>query len=172
MHQVLQLVDLDRPHADLDSFINAACDAADVVVEFRSDVGQLARSIIASELFQQMCRASSRQREMYVGTTIGSGVEAITLWGYVDAVFVNDLGQLVIIDFKTDTAIADDDELLARYRHQLAGYAIALHQSTALPVRDANLLIGNRSGAPARQVTVPMSDLQSSIEEIRLGTTP
>ena len=169
VHHVLQLVNLDRPDHDLEPFVAAACDAADVPTQFRSDVDRLARSIISADLFQQLCRSHSRQREMYVGTTLDTPAGPITLWGYVDAVFIDEQGQLVIIDFKTDTAMASDDELLDRYRHQLAGYAVALHQATGLTVRDANLLIGTRTGQPARAVVAPMALLGAAIEEIRIG---
>ena len=98
---------------------------------------------------------------MYVGTTL-AGTD-ITLWGYVDAVFVDDQGELVIVDFKTDTAVASDDELLARYQHQLAGYAIALQQATGLVIRDANLLIGTRSGQPARNVVASRTVLDTRL---------
>ena len=169
VHQVLQLVDLDRPDHDLAPLVAAACDAADVPTQFRSDVDRLARSIIAADLFQQLCQSQSRRREMYVGTTLQTAAGMITLWGYVDAVFIDVHGELVIIDFKTDTAMAADGELLDRYRHQLAGYAIALQQATGIAVRDANLLIGTRTGQPARTVVAPMALLRTAVQEIRNG---
>ena len=38
---------------------------------------------------------------MYVGAQFGE----VTIWGYVDAVFVNPDGTLTLVDFKTDTLI-------------------------------------------------------------------
>lgn len=157
VHEVLQRVDLDDPSDGLDRLVVASCDSADLRGRARDDVARLVRSIVGSAPFAELCRASSRRREMYVGTTIGEGDERIVLWGYVDAVFVDERGELVLLDFKTDAAFTSDDELRERYRDQMGAYVEALERSTGRRVARAALLVGRRDGAPAAVVEIEPS---------------
>ena len=86
---------------------------------------------------------------MYVGTTIGEGENRITLWGYVDAIFLSENGELVLIDFKTDSTFTSAVELKDRYRDQIGAYALALERSTGRRVARAALAVGQRTGEPA-----------------------
>ena len=149
VHEVLQRVSLDDPLQGFDEIVASSCDAADLRGRARRDVANLARSIIDCDLFGELCRATSRRREMYVGTTIGEGENRITLWGYVDAIFLSENGELVLIDFKTDSTFTSAVELKDRYRDQIGAYALALERSTGRRVARAALAVGQRTGEPA-----------------------
>ncbi len=157
VHEVLQLVRLEDPTTGLDELVAAACDNVDLVGPARRRVAELAASIIASPLFERMRSAAMCEREVYVGTVVGTAGEQLTVWGYVDAVFQADDGSLVVVDFKTDSSAAGDAELLRRYATQLNSYGVAVRQATGVPVSERWLLVG-RAGGAARSVLVPEAD--------------
>jgi ATP-dependent exoDNAse (exonuclease V) beta subunit len=70
-------------------------------------------------------------RELYVAVPVGDGV----LEGFVDLVLEDGEG-LVVVDYKTDVTGGDAGlgAVAARYRPQLASYALALEEATRRPV--------------------------------------
>src|SRR5262249_46066445 len=94
VHAVLQTIDL-KTGADLDDTV-AAQAAAEGVLGQETTIAALARSALASSVVQ---RASTRPfwRETYVAVPL----DDITLEGYVDLVYRDDDG-LVVVDYKTD----------------------------------------------------------------------
>jgi ATP-dependent exoDNAse (exonuclease V) beta subunit len=95
-------------------------------------------------------RAASRPhwRETYVGTVVGDRV----LEGFIDLVYEDDDG-LVIVDYKTDTVpLAALDRRVAYYRPQVAAYVAGLAAATGRPVARAVLLFLSPGGAVERVV--------------------
>jgi ATP-dependent helicase/nuclease subunit A len=117
VHGVLQSIDL-RSGAGLDDAVAAQC-LAEWVVEFTDLVTALVRSALAHEVVQ---RAAEREhwREPYVGTVQEDGT---VLEGFVDLIYREDDGSLVIVDYKTDDI--PDGAIPARtayYQPQLDAY--------------------------------------------------
>ncbi|TKJ28323.1 UvrD-helicase domain-containing protein [Blastococcus sp. CCUG 61487] len=132
VHGVLQSVDL-ATGAGLEEAVTAQCVAEGV--EGAADlVTDLVRSALASETVQ---RAATRPhwREMYMGTVQDDGT---VLEGYVDLVYREDDGSLVIVDYKTDAIPAE--AVAARTQHyapQVRAYVDGITSATgddAVPV--------------------------------------
>jgi ATP-dependent helicase/nuclease subunit A len=102
------------------------------------------------------------RREMYVATPVG----ATTLEGYVDLVYRDDDG-LVVVDYKTDAHRPDEDlaPRLTHYRIQGAAYALAVADATGEAV--ARCVFCFLDPAGAREVTVTGADLAAAIAEVR-----
>jgi ATP-dependent exoDNAse (exonuclease V) beta subunit len=153
VHGVLQTVDLVSG-AGLSEAVAAQVLAEGVVAD-SSLVEVLAQAALTSPTVQ---RAAERQhwRETYVGTEVGDRV----LEGFVDLVYRDDDG-LVIVDYKTDAApVSALDVRVAFYRPQMAAYAAALSAATGQPIARGVLVFLSPSGAIDREVddlTVAMS---------------
>jgi ATP-dependent exoDNAse (exonuclease V) beta subunit len=91
------------------------------------------------------------------------------LEGFIDLVYEDDDG-LVIVDYKTDTVpLAALDRRVAYYRPQIAAYVTGLAAATGRPVARAVLLFLSPSDATERAV----NDLHGAVahlhDEIRAG---
>jgi ATP-dependent helicase/nuclease subunit A len=144
VHGVLQSVDLATGD-DLDE-LSASQAVAEGVRDATSDIANAARAAVDSAIIK---RAAQRPhwRETYVGTV----VDGTLIEGYVDLLFRDDNG-LVLIDYKTDAATTAD--AIAAYQTQLAVYARAISDATGEPVTRALLLFLRPSGALEHPVVV------------------
>ncbi len=146
VHAVLQEVDL-ATGAGLEGAV-AAQSVAEGVVEYASVVAQLARSALASDVVR---RAAARQhwRESYVGTVQPDGS---VLEGFIDLMYREDDGSLVVVDYKTDAVPAGAlPSRVAYYAPQLRTYADSVRRAGA-QVSGAVLLFLNPAGASAHEV--------------------
>ncbi len=86
------------------------------------------------------------------------------LEGYIDLLVRTDAG-FVIVDYKTDAwrAGAARAERIARYRRQLAAYAVALEQVLGEPIV-AGLLVHCRTSGAAEQIE--LDDWPAAIDEL------
>jgi len=93
-------------------------------------------------------------RELFVVADLGPRV----LEGYVD-LLVRTPDGLVIVDYKTDQwrAGADRDERVARYRHQLAAYGLALGRLLDEPIV-GGILVRCRPDGPAEEIAIERWD--------------
>jgi ATP-dependent helicase/nuclease subunit A len=117
VHGVLQVVDLATGEG-LDDAVSAQC-VAEGVVEYADLVRTLVRSALDSDVVR---RAAQRPhwRESYVGMAQDDGT---VLEGFVDLMYREDDGTLVIVDYKTDAV--PQAALTARsayYRPQMDAY--------------------------------------------------
>jgi ATP-dependent exoDNAse (exonuclease V) beta subunit len=160
VHAVMQQVSLDDPDRGLPTLVEVAAEA-EGVLDRRRDIETLVQSLLKSTLFAQMQASPRCRREMYVGAQFGE----LTLWGYVDAVFVNPDGTLTLVDFKTDTLVTSPAELARRYQPQMSGYVAALQQATGLRVSAAWLAVAQPDGSAAVEIAVEV------IEAAELLTT-
>ncbi len=150
VHGVLQSVDL-ATGAGLDEAVAAQC-VAEGVVEFTPLVTALVRSALSSEVVQ---RAAVREhwRESYVGMLREDGS---ILEGFIDLVYREDDGSLVIVDYKTDDI--PDEAVAARsayYAPQLRAYATLVGAASGGSLGKPNLVFA-RPGQAAMDVTMPL----------------
>ncbi len=126
-----------------------------------STVASLVRSALDSPIVR---RATLRRnwRELYVAAPLVSTADdefPATLEGYIDLVFEDDDGSLVIVDYKTD--VVSDSELahaVSVYGTQVAAYAEALETSTGRSVSKCVLLFVSRT--PALSYAIESEELQ------------
>jgi ATP-dependent exoDNAse (exonuclease V) beta subunit len=140
VHGVMQVVDLGSG-AGLDAAVSTQC-LAEGVLEYADVVAALARSALSSDVVK---RAATREhwRESYVGSVQPDGT---VLEGFVDLIYREDDGRLVIVDYKTDAVPAAAlDSRVAYYAPQLQAYASTLPNAGS-PV----LLFLNPTGAVER----------------------
>jgi ATP-dependent exoDNAse (exonuclease V) beta subunit len=161
VHGVLQTVDLDDP-GDLEALALLHA-TAEGIGSLAPEVAALATSALGSPTVQAASAAKRRWREVTVAVPLDGGrmVE-----GYVDLLFEDDAGELVVVDHKTDSARTDAevDAAAERYRLQLAAYALAVEAAVGRPVARAVLVFARPDG-PAVEREVP--DLRASIAEAR-----
>ncbi len=162
VHGALQTVDL-RSGAGLEDAGAAQC-LAEGVLEHQDVVLALCRSALASDVVR---RAADRPhwRETYVGTTLDDGT---VLEGFIDLVYREDDGSLVILDYKTDAVpAAAIDSRVAVYQPQMAAYAEALRRATGGRVDRAELVFLHPNGAI--EVPTDVAAAAGSTEDWRLA---
>lgn len=158
VHAVLQTVDL-ATGAGLDELARAQA-AAEGVASRHRDVARLARAGLATEA-AQTAAAGAHWRELWVAAPVGGRL----VEGYIDLLYRDPAGQLVVVDWKTDHIEGDDDiaALLDRYRLQGAGYAAAVAAVTGEPV--ARMVFGFLR--PEGAVEADLPNLPAAVEEVR-----
>jgi ATP-dependent exoDNAse (exonuclease V) beta subunit len=162
VHAVMQQVSLDEPTRGLATLVDVAAES-EGVLDRRRDIESMVHSLLKGRLFSRMQSSSNCRREMYVGAQF----DDVTVWGYVDAVFVNLDGTLTLVDFKTDTLVTSPAELAARYQPQMSGYVAALQQATGLRVTEAWLSVAQPDGAAAVEIAVEVLDASALVAALR-----
>jgi ATP-dependent exoDNAse (exonuclease V) beta subunit len=160
VHATLQTVDLGSG-AGLESTA-AAQAAAEGVIGHEATIVALTRAALQSPIVQRAA-ARPRWREMYVAVPF----DGITLEGYVDLVFRDDDG-LVVVDYKTD-AIRSESDLsarLAHYRVQGAAYAIGVSAATGERVDRCVFVF--LSPDAVREVVIGGDELAAAIADVRV----
>ena len=148
VHGVLQVVDLASGDG-LEDAVAAQC-VAEGVIDFSSLVTALVQSALDSEVVK---RAAAREhwRESYVGMVQEGGT---VLEGFVDLIYREDDGSLVIVDYKTDDA--PDAALPARvayYAPQLNAYRTVLETAVGGPASAPMLVFARESSARCLEVS-------------------
>ena len=148
VHGVLQVVDLAVGDG-LEDAVAAQC-VAEGVVQFASLVTLLVRSALGSDVVR---RAAAREhwRESYVGMVQEDGT---VLEGFVDLIYREDDGSLVIVDYKTDDA--PDAALPARvgyYAPQLNAYRTIVETATDRPTATPILVFARKTLARNLEVS-------------------
>jgi hypothetical protein len=117
--------------------------------------------------------AGRRWRELYVGAPVSVGetepsADAV-VEGYIDLLFEDGAGDLVVVDYKTYHAVtaAEAATVAARYRVQAGAYALAVGEVLRRPVTRAVLVFCGRDGAIEHDI----EDLQSAAAEARAIAT-
>lgn len=148
VHAVLQSIDMATGHG-LDEAVQAQA-IAEGVIEHRDLIRQLVQAALDSDLVQ---RAATREywRETYVGTVMDDGS---VLEGYVDLIYRDDDGTLVIVDYKTDAVPSEGlASRVTYYTPQITAYADCLRAATGQEPR-AVLLFLHLQGSIERAVRV------------------
>lgn len=143
----------------------AECDSAEAVqaqLQVLADRGRIRKDTLQlvsadkiagffrSELGKRMCLAAKEGRlkkeqpfvigipyeEVYRDEGVKESGETVMVQGIIDAYFEEE-GQLVLMDYKTDSVKEDvREELTKRYKAQLMYYGRALSQMTGMPVKE------------------------------------
>jgi len=161
VHAVMQQVQLDDPLRGLGTLVEVAAEA-EGVLDRKHDIELMVHSVLRGDLFARMQASCNCRREMYVGAQFGEA----TIWGYVDAVFVNPDGSLTLVDFKTDTLITSPAELASRYRPQMSAYVGALQKATGLQVTEAWLAVAQPDGSPAVEIAVDVMSVEELLDSL------
>jgi ATP-dependent helicase/nuclease subunit A len=136
----------------------AAAQAAAEGVFDGVDVERRAQSGLDAPVVLEARAARRRWRELYVAAPVGDRGRLIE--GYIDLLFEDERGDLVVVDYKTD---ADLETAADRYRLQAATYALALETTLGRPVSRAVFVFCRPDGAVEREVT----DLRAAVDEVR-----
>jgi ATP-dependent helicase/nuclease subunit A len=158
VHGTLQFCDLADGH-DIDDLAAAQC-AAEGIIGLEPSVAALARSALAAPAVRAALGAE-HHRELFVAAPVGDRV----LEGYVDLLVRTERGY-TIVDYKTDAwrLGADRAERIARYRRQLAAYAVALEHVIGEPIV-GGVLVHCRTNGGADQIE--LEEWSQAIDEIR-----
>ena len=144
VHGVLQVVDL-ATGVGLDDAVAAQCMAEGVLGQEKL-VESLARSALTSELVRTAA-VSEHWRETYVGCPQDDGT---VLEGYVDLIYRDLDGQLVIVDYKTDAVPAGAiASRVTYYRPQMQAYRAALTAATGATIETHLLFLHPEATATA-----------------------
>src|SRR5690606_36217775 len=118
-------------------------------------VAELARSALQAPIVRDALELP-RHRELFVAAPVGDQV----LEGYIDLFVATPDGGL-IVDYKTDQWPDDGQDggalraqRIAKYRTQLAAYAVALARVTGR-TPTAGVLVRRRPGGAAEQIDIP-----------------
>ena len=163
---MLQFCDL-ATGSDVDAHAAAQC-AAEGILGHDELVAALARSALAAPIVGEAL-AGRHHRELFVATPLGDRV----LEGYID-LFVDTPAGGVIVDYKTDQWPDDGERAsrLAKYRLQLAAYAVALGKITGR-VPAAGVLVRCRPNGPAEQIEVPdWEGALAAVSAVSAGAAP
>ena len=164
VHGTLQFCDLADGH-DIDGLADAQC-AAEGIIGLEASVAALARSALSAPAVR-VAMSAEHHRELFVAAPIGDRV----LEGYVDLLVRTEDGY-VIVDYKTDAWRQGSDraERIARYRRQLAAYAVALEHVIGEPIV-AGVLVHCRTSGAAEQIALDgwadaIADLRQAMQPV------
>ena len=153
VHGVLQAIDLATGEG-LDQLVAAQC-AAEGVAVYADIVRGCVRSALDSDIVR---RASTRQhwRESFVGTVLDDGT---VIEGFIDLMYREDDGTIVVVDYKTDDIPAAAIGVRAEYyRPQIHAYLGCLRASGVSEPQGALLFLSPKHPAEARSVHACDSD--------------
>jgi ATP-dependent helicase/nuclease subunit A len=162
VHAVLQTVDLETG-AGIEGAARAQA-MAEGIPDREDSVAALARSVLEAPTIRAAAGART-WREVPVAAEI----DGTTIEGFVDLLAEID-GELVVVDYKTDTARteAEIDAAVARYEPQGAAYALALELLLGRPVARCVFVFARSRGPAVERET---SDLAARVAEVRRAFT-
>jgi ATP-dependent helicase/nuclease subunit A len=168
VHAVLQTVDFDDPTglaglARLHAAVEGFAMPADVTEVERRAAGALESAVVREA---RAVPRHKRWREVYVAAPVEGGVGGDQIVeGYVDLLFEDTGGDLVVVDYKTDRAASAEEAaaVAERYRLQAAAYAFALGAALHRRVGRAVLVFCSRDGAVEHEIV----DLDRAVEEVQ-----
>ena len=162
VHAVLQDIDLTNPStAELGALVAKHSRAHDVA-GFEEEILRLAQATLKTPVMRRAAKALANGRawrESYVSAPVGDS--GLILEGYVDLMFEDDEGALVIVDYKTDRK-TDDTEA---YELQLGAYVAAVRKATGLAVSEA-VLVFSRQASKALKNSSSLEDAQHSVSDL------
>lgn len=145
MHTFMQFCDYENSRDNLDDEIESLVKKNHITKEQaecldREKLVKLFNSSFANRLFS----SSNIYREIKVSSFVPvsqyedtSFDDNILIQGIADCVFEEN-GELILVDYKTDR-VCDEQELLDRYKNQIAFYKSAISKTLQKPVKEAML---------------------------------
>ena len=128
VHAVLQTIDLATGDG-IEETARAQAYAEGIPGRI-DDIIRFSKAAVQSDIVKRAVESGRYWREVPVGVPIAGG----SLQGFIDLLFETPDGELVIVDYKTDSVSAEGASAAAtRYRPQAAGYALAIQR--AMPER-------------------------------------
>ncbi len=158
VHAVLQTIDLATGEGA--SSLAAAQAAAEGVPALATVIEQRVRSVLDSPSVKAAVATGKYWREVFVAVPIGDRV----LEGFIDLLYEDVDGELVVVDYKTDGVRGDTDadEAVGRYRLQAAAYALAVSRSLGRPVERCVFVFAN----PTRWFERELTDVAVACSEV------
>jgi ATP-dependent helicase/nuclease subunit A len=158
VHATLQSVDLATGDG-LGAIVRAQA-AAEGVENRVDDIERLARAALDANAVRDAVASGRYWRELYVSADIGGTL----IEGFVDLLYENAEGDLVVVDYKTDSVSspAEVDAATARHRLQGAAYALALEHTLHRAVAAVTFVFTSGGTALEREV----SDLELAKTEV------
>lgn len=147
LHAVLQDVDLSHSR-EVGALAERHASAHGIASEAER-IRELAEATLRTPLMHRAAEAFDAGRcwrEVYVASSVTRG---LSLEGYVDLVFQEGDGQLVIVDYKTDDLPLEEtlEAGATPYELQLGAYAAATVSATGVDVCEAWILFSRRAAA-------------------------
>lgn len=171
VHEVLQSCDIAMLNPDDPSTrktLNKLTEAHAATFGIKDDGEKTEISRIAEIALQTgiIREVSTREhlKEIYVATPLAEGK---LIYGYIDLVFQDSNGELVIIDYKTVKNLDAFDENKDKHHRQMAAYALALEQSTDLPVSRCVLVVLPRDCDKAVEHEISGAELETAKELVK-----
>lgn len=122
--EVQQQIDAMLDRGQITPKEHSAVKAEDISSFINSDLG---REIVAH--YDSFCREYSFKYLMNADEIYpGAEPDDIIIQGVIDAFFVNDNGKIVLIDYKTDKIVENEEKTARKYEAQLKYYAIAIEK--------------------------------------------
>jgi ATP-dependent helicase/nuclease subunit A len=135
VHAILQTVDLATGEG-LEEIARAQA-AAEGIPGREREILALVRRALTSQVVRRAVASGRWWREVPVAAPVLDGV----LEGFIDLLFEED-GQLVVVDYKTDTLESEGEiaQAMQRYRLQGGAYTLALQKATGQDVKEVVFL--------------------------------
>jgi ATP-dependent exoDNAse (exonuclease V) beta subunit len=158
VHSVLQTIDLATGEG-LPETARAQA-AAEGVANRASEIEQLARAALGSDVVRAAVASDRYWREVYVGVPI----EGVLVEGFIDLLYETPDGY-VVVDYKTDALPGDGaiDDAMQRYRPQGAAYALALSEALDRSATRCVFVFLTPGGLVEREI----ADLPEAILDVR-----
>ena len=158
VHAVLQTVDLAT--GDGADSLSVAQAAAEGVPALASDIERRVRQVLEAPSVKEAVVSGRYWREVF----LAAPVEGRVLEGFIDLLYEDAAGELVVVDYKTDGVQneVDADEAVTRYRLQGAAYALAVSSSLGRPVSRCVFLFANLTRWFERE----LPDLEAACDEV------
>jgi ATP-dependent helicase/nuclease subunit A len=140
VHRLLE-ISMRSPEVDLEAIGSELLDEEDIDPGRLDDLVETVKAVRDSEVWKRAGAAGVRMPEVPFELLLGEADGApLLVRGSIDLAFRED-GGWVIVDYKTDTppASGNMDELVEKYRPQLALYADAFHKCTGEEVAETAL---------------------------------
>ena len=166
VHAVLQTVELGG-RDDVEAIASAARVRAAVENVDTDEVVARVRAALASPVVVEAASATRRWREVYVSAPVAGAGSSVLLEGYIDLLFEDERGELVVVDYKTDRF---SDDTAAHYAVQLAAYAVAL-EATGQRVGRAVLVFTSHDG-PVEHVVADLPAAMARARAVLAGGAP
>ncbi len=162
VHAILQDVDLNDPSTPELDVLAAKHSRAHDVAGYEEEILRLAQATLETPVMRRAAEALAKGRawrESYVSAPVGDS--GLILEGYVDLMFEDDEGALVIVDYKTDRTT----NAAKAYELQLGAYVAAVRKATGLAVSEA-VLVFSQQASEALKNGSSLEDAQHSVSDL------
>lgn len=145
----------------LDDAVSAQCQAEGVVGR-EDDVRRLATAALGSPAVRE-ATGGQHWREIYACAPVDTSGRLVE--GYVDLLYRNGEGKLVVVDYKTSATSAPEelDRRVEGYRMQGAAYALTIAATTGETVDRVIFVFLTPEGAIERH----LDDLDAAVDAVR-----